>query len=181
MDGPVVKAAQQALASGDVHLVLIWVRRDNEKEIQAAFVRTLAVRKLGAEAEELADMYFFEMLVRVHRVGEGAPYTGVRPAGRDLGPAIPLADQALATGEVESPVDLVTEATRRGLPERFAQAMKALKTSTASVEAGREYVRAYEVFIHYAERAHEAASQPATGQLDEPPHAAGGHEKGAER
>src|SRR3990172_9984859 len=75
MDGPVVKAAQKALASGDVNLVLIWVQKEDEKEIREAFDRTLEVRKLSAEAKELADMYFFETLVRVHRIGEGAPYT----------------------------------------------------------------------------------------------------------
>jgi len=177
MDGPLVKAAQKALASGDVNLVLIWVQKEDEKEIREAFDRTLEVRKLSAEAKELADMYFFETLVRVHRIGEGAPYTGLKQAGRDLGPAIPLADQALAAGEVEPLVKLITEETRKGLQERFAQAMKALKTATASVEAGREYVRAYVAFIHYAERAHEAASQPATGHFPEPAHAAENHER----
>ncbi|HZY30769.1 MAG TPA: DUF6448 family protein, partial [Candidatus Methylomirabilis sp.] len=67
MDGPVVEAAQKALASGDVNLVLIWVQKEDEKEIQEAFDRTLAARKLSAEAKEVADMYFFETLVRVHR------------------------------------------------------------------------------------------------------------------
>ena len=175
MDGPVVKAAQQALASGDVNLALIWVQKQDEREIQAAFARTLAVRKLGAEASELADMYFFETLVRVHRMGEGAPYTGLKPAGRDLGPAIPLADQALETGQVEPLVELITEEVRQGLEARFAEVMKALKTATASVEAGREYVRAYVAFIHYAERAHQAASQAATGHVEETAHVAEHH------
>lgn len=177
MDGPVVKAAQKALASGDVNLVLIWVQKEEEKEIRESFDRTLAVRKLSPEAKELADMYFFETLVRVHRVGEGAPYTGLKPAGRDLGPAIPLADQVLTTGKVEPLIELITEETRKGLQERFAQAMKALKTATESVEAGREYVRAYVAFIHYAERAYEAASLPATGHFAKPSSAAEHHEK----
>ena len=87
MDGPVVKAAQAALAKGDVNLVLIWVRKNDETEIRQAFERTVNVRKLSPEAKELADTYFFETLVRIHRAGEGAPYTGLKPAGRDLGPA----------------------------------------------------------------------------------------------
>ncbi|MGB5880394.1 MAG: DUF6448 family protein, partial [Thermoanaerobaculia bacterium] len=78
MDGPVVVAAQKALASGDVNLVLIWVQKDDEKEIRQSFDRTVAVRELSAEAKELADMYFFETLVRIHRAGEGAPYTGLK-------------------------------------------------------------------------------------------------------
>ena len=87
LDGPVVKAAQRALAETNVNLVLIWVQKDEEREIKRAFEKTLAVRKLNAEAKELADLYFFETHVRLHRAGEGAPYTGLKPAGRDLGPA----------------------------------------------------------------------------------------------
>jgi hypothetical protein len=75
--------------------VLIWVPEKDEAEITGAFHKTLVVRKLSLEAEELADMYFFETLVRLHRAGEGASYTGLQPAGRDLGPAIPAADKAL--------------------------------------------------------------------------------------
>ncbi len=84
MDGPVVQSAQRALAKGDVNLVLVWVQANDEAEIRKVFAKTMAVRKLNAEARELADLYFFETLVRIHRAGEGAPYTGLKPAGRDL-------------------------------------------------------------------------------------------------
>jgi hypothetical protein len=95
MDGPVVKAAQEALAKNDGNLVLIRVQKNDEAEIRRAFDQTVIVRKLGPQARDLADVYFFETLVRIHRAGEGAPYTGLKPAGRDPGPAIPAADQAL--------------------------------------------------------------------------------------
>jgi hypothetical protein len=36
MDGPVVKAAQKALETGNVNLVLIWVRKNDEGEIRKA-------------------------------------------------------------------------------------------------------------------------------------------------
>ena len=177
MDGPVVKAAQNALASGDVNLVLIWVQKADEQEIRQAFERTLAVRKLGAEAKELADMYFFETLVRIHRAGEGAPYTGLKPAGRDLGPAIPLADQVVTSGKVDPLVTLITDETRKGLTERFDNALKARNYSPADVEAGRAYVQAYVTFIHYVERAFEAASQPVACHFPDDPHPANKHDK----
>lgn len=177
MDGPVVKAAQKALAKGDVNLVLIWVQKEDEEGLRQAFDRTLAVRKLSPEAKDLADMYFFETLVRIHRAGEGAPYTGLKPAGRDLGPAIPLADQALSTGNVDALVSLITDKTRRGLTERFAHLAKAKNYPTADVEAGRDYVRAYVTFIHYAERAYEAASQSADGHFLDATHAPEKHDK----
>src|SRR4030066_2345176 len=109
MDGPVITAAKQALETADINLVLIWVSKKDETEIRKAFQKTLAVRKLNPEAKELADMYFFETLVRIHRAGEGEPYTGLKPAGRDLGPAIPAADKAVADGKLAPLSKLLTD------------------------------------------------------------------------
>ncbi len=53
--GPVVKAAQRALDSGNVNLVLIWVQKKDEVEITKAFEKTLAVRTLGPEAREVLN------------------------------------------------------------------------------------------------------------------------------
>ncbi len=74
MDGPVVKAAQKALETGNVNLALIWVQKTDEAEIRKAFDQTVTVRKLSPEARALADRYFFETLVRLHRAGEGGPH-----------------------------------------------------------------------------------------------------------
>src|SRR6185436_12937943 len=78
LDGPVVAAARQALDQNNPNLVLIWVSKDNESEIKTAFDKALAVRKLNPAAKEMADTYFFETLVRVHRQAEGAPYEGLK-------------------------------------------------------------------------------------------------------
>jgi hypothetical protein len=158
MDGPVVKAAQKALEPGNVNLVLIWVQKKDEADIKAAFQKTLAVRKLNSEARELADRYFFETLVRTHRAGEGAPYTGLKPAGRDLGPAIPAVDKALEDGSVGPLLKLLTDRAREGVLEHFKHAVAKKNFNKDDVEAGREYVNAYVVFIHHVERLHEAAT-----------------------
>src|SRR5664279_2361905 len=156
IDGPVVKAAQQALAKGDVNPILIWVQANDEAGIRQVFAKTLAVRKLNAEARELADLYFFETLVRIHRTGEGAPYTGLKPAGRDLGPAIPAADKAIETGVVEPLVKLITSESANGIRERFQKVTAAKKFSAEEVSAGRGYVKAYVEFVHYVEGLHES-------------------------
>jgi len=161
MDGPVVKAAQTALAAGDVNLVLIWVQKKDEAEIRKAFDQTRAVRKLNADAKQLADTWFFETLVRVHRAGEGFPYTGLQPAGRDLGPAIPAADQALETGSSDDVLKLLPEATRDGVREHFAKVMAKKKFNKDDVDAGREFVEAYVEFVHYVEGQYEASGQGA--------------------
>lgn len=167
LDGPVVTAARHALESGDINRVLIWVRAEDEAEIRAAFSQTLIVRKLSSEAQSLADRYFFETLVRVHRAGEGAPYTGLKPAGRDLGPAIPAADKAIETGSDEALVQLVTEKTQEGLGTRFKALMEKRTFAPDDVPAGREYIEAYVPFIHYVESTYQAAVQTAEGHYPE--------------
>lgn len=165
MDGPVIKAAQKALDTGDVNLVLIWVQKKDEGDIKKAFEQTLTVRKLGPEAKSLADMYFFETLVRIHRAGEGAPYTGLKPAGQDLGPAVPAADKALAGGDPKPLLKLLTDAVHEGLHKHF-MAVKAKKNyKKDDVEAGREYVGAYVPYVHYVERIYQAAHAGAYGHF----------------
>lgn len=174
LDGPVVTAAREALGMGEVSRVLIWVSRKDEPEIRKAFAQALAVRKLGPEARELADTYFFETLVRVHRAGEGAAYTGLQPAGRNLGPAIPAADKALQTGNVEPLVKLLADAVRFGARQHFKHAEGLKGYQRGDVEAGRRYVNAYVVFVHYVERLYEAVHRPAEGHYAESA-AAGAH------
>ena len=171
LDGPVVMAARQALEKNDVASVLVWVQEKDEAEIRKAFEQTLAVRKLSRPARELADMYFFETLVRVHRAGEGAPYTGLKPAGRDLGPAIPAADRALATGDPGPVSVLLGDALKAGLSERFHRLLEAKRHAGDGVEAGRHYVSAYVQFIHYVEDLHRVATSDARGHVEETPKA----------
>jgi hypothetical protein len=163
VDGPVVTLARRALESGNVNLVLPWVREQDEPELREAFAHALAVRKLGGEAKALADRHFYETLVRVHRAGEGAAYTGLKPVGRDLGPAIPAADRALEDGSIDNVVKLLNEAVRKGLHEHFHRAIEHKQFAPDDVKAGREYVGAYVPYIHYVERLWQAASGPAHG------------------
>lgn len=163
MDGPVVTLAKKALETGNVNLVLPWVRVEDEMEIRHAFDHAMSVRKLGTQARELADMHFFETLVRIHRAGEGAPFTGLKPAGRDLGPAIPAADRALADGSVDAVARLVTDAVTRGIRERFQAAWSKRRFDPDDVEAGREYVEAYVPYIHFVEHLYGFAKESAHG------------------
>lgn len=169
MDGPVVKAAQTALDTENINPVLIWVPKESVAEIQDVFKKSLAVRKLGSpEAKEVADNYFFETIVRVHRTGEGAPYTGLKPAGRDLGPAIPAADKAIEEGSLKQVSALLTETVQKGLEEHFTAVMNQKNFKADDIAAGREYVESYVAYIHYVERLYEAAHGPAQGHYHDP-------------
>jgi hypothetical protein len=84
LDGPVIQDARLALEKGDSNPVLKWVKKEHEGEIKEAFRLSLAVREKGADAKALAERYFFELLVRIHRAGEGEAFTGLKPAGSRL-------------------------------------------------------------------------------------------------
>ncbi|HAG22170.1 MAG TPA: hypothetical protein DCG87_02575 [Synergistaceae bacterium] len=160
LDGPVVTTARSALETGDITPLLKWVSPEEEETIKASFERALSVRKLGVQARELADMYFFETLVRVHRAGEGAPYTGLKP-GSDVDPAVALADEAIEIGSVDKLANVLTQALDKGLRERYEKVMERRRYVDESVEAGREYVEAYVDFTHFAEGIHEQRRRPA--------------------
>lgn len=155
MDGPVVMAAKTALQKGDVTPVLKWVTEEHEGEIREAFAKTLEVRKSGAVARDLADRYFFETLVRIHREGEGELYAGLKPSGTDPGAGIAEADRALDKESVDDLVRSMTARITTGIRERYIRAVERKKHAEESVQAGREYVEAYVEFIHYVERVQE--------------------------
>ena len=167
LDGPVVQAAISAIEKGNINLVLIWVKKDYEDEIKTAFHKTLNVRSLSPEAKEMADMYFYETVVRLHRLGEGAPYTGLKPAGRDLGPAIPLADKSIEKKSAGELGQLLRDEVHNGLHKSFQNVISKKNYAPDDVEAGREFIEAYVAFIHYVEKIYEVAHLPIIGHYNE--------------
>ncbi len=153
LDGPVVKEARVALDNGDITPLFKWLRPSDENVIRDAFEMARAVRAKGGKAKELADMYFFETLVRIHREGEGAPYTGLKP-GMAVDPAVALADKALVNGNVDKLVNVLSNAMANGIRKRFQHASETQKHADDSVAAGREFVESYVVFTHYVEGLH---------------------------
>lgn len=160
LDGPVVAAAKLALQKGDVTPVLKWVSKDAEKEVREAFAITMKVRSQGEDAQRLADMHFFETLVRVHRMGEGLPYTGLKPAGA-IEPVILAADKSLQQGSVDELAGEVAKAVQDGIRTRFAETVVKKKHADESVEAGRAYVEAYAQYVHFVEAVHSLAAEGA--------------------
>jgi hypothetical protein len=154
LDGPVARVAERALAAGKPDLALAWVHADGEAEVREAFARAAAVRKLGPDARALADRWFLETLVRVHRASEGAPYTGLKPAGTDFGPAVRAADEAVATGRGDGIHALLAGEALHGAHERFEKLRRLAPDAEKSVAQGRAYVAAYVDFVHFVEGAH---------------------------
>lgn len=155
LDGPVIQDASKAIEAKDITPVLKWVKPDDEKTVQSAFQHVLVAEKKNFKAAELE---FFETLVKVHRAGEGASFTGLKPAGT-VEPAVAEADKALASGSAEALVKLIAEDVESGIRKRFEHANATIKHKDESVSQGREFVEAYVAFTHYVERLHQDALQ----------------------
>jgi hypothetical protein len=158
LDGPVVVDAREALEKGDPAPVLKWVPPAAESEVRDTFAQAVAVRRLGPDARALADRYFFDTVVRLHRAGEGEPYTGLKPAGGPADPAVRAADEAVQCECVDALRRLIATTLEHGLQARLDRVLDARKHAGENVARGREYVAAYTAFLHYAERAQAAAA-----------------------
>jgi hypothetical protein len=153
-NGPVIPEAKAALEKGDVTPILKWIKKENEAEIKAAFAKAVAVRAKGPEAKELADQYFLETLVRLHHVGEGASYSGIKD--EPVEPIVAMADQALAEGSAEEMIKKVSGHMAEAMWEKFKKVVEAKKNKDESVAAGRKFVEAYVTYMHYVEGIHTA-------------------------
>lgn len=162
VDGPVAKAIQKALETGNVYPVLAYAPASAEPEILAAFQESRKVRGLGPDARALADRAFMETVIRLHRAGEGAAYTGLKSAGIDYGPAIPAAEHAVATGDLAKLKTVLVEEIEHALRERLAHLSQLREVplepkSAAEVPHARERVTAELGFVTFAETLRQAA------------------------
>lgn len=161
LDGPVIQDARKALEAKDITSVLKWVKAKDEKAVKAAFNKALAAKGANTEA---AHQKFFSTLVKIHRAGEGAPFTGLQPAGK-VEPAVDEADKALAGGSADALIKLVNDDVTAGIKKRYERAAAAYKHKDESVAQGREFVEAYVEFTHYVEKLHmDATGKGAHGE-----------------
>jgi hypothetical protein len=123
-------------------LVLPYVPAEGETEVRSAFDQTVAIRDQSPEVGEIADRWFFENVVRVHRAGEGAPYTGLKPAGLSAGPVIPIAERALETGSGDELIGVLSDIVAEQVKHRLDHAMELKTHAEAGVAEAREYVEA---------------------------------------
>lgn len=164
--GPVIQEARAALEKGDVTPVLKWIKKDREAEIRAAFTTTQTVRAKGPEAKELADRQFIETLVRLHRAGEDAPYSGIKDEPID--PVIAMADMALKAESADEMIRKISDHMGNIMRKKLDRVVEASKHKEESVEAGRKFVAAYVDYMHYVENVHAAIA------MQKPAYAASG-------
>ncbi len=151
MDGPAVKDGLKALETGNINYAYKWIFQEYEEELKEIYDLSLKARKLGSEAKEVADRWFLENFVRIHRAGEGASYDGLKPSGTVLEPVVVAADESIDLGNMSPLKDLVTEEEYHALEEKFEKAMALKEFDINDVKAARKYVEAYVTFFKMAE------------------------------
>jgi hypothetical protein len=161
VDGPVAKAVEKALKTGNLYPVLAYAPATAESELRTSFDQARSVRALGSEARALADRSFLETAIRLHRAGEGASFTGIKPAGIDYGPAIPAAERAVETGDLSTLKAVLFEEIEHALQERLGhvretQTATSEPRSAGEVSDARKRISAELGFITFAETVHQA-------------------------
>lgn len=162
MDGPTAQDGIEALETGNLALAKKWISADDEAELESVFNRARAARKLGAEAQSVGDSWFLENLVRIHRAGEGAGFTGLQPAGVPIDEKVAAADRSIEVGDLEPLRGLIPDDRWPELERRFAAVLDCKDYPVDDVEAGRHYIEAYVNFFKFAEgEDHDHAHQHA--------------------
>lgn len=150
-DGPAVADGRRALKTGNVNIALKWVHQDAEEEVREAFTHAVAVRDLSPEARDVTDRYFLDVLIRVHRAGEGAGFEGIKPAGAHVPPQVVAADEAVSLGRIDPLRGLVDDDRWDELERRFDQVVALKGFDVDDLAAAREYMEAYVSFFKFAE------------------------------
>jgi len=153
-NGPVAVAACKALETGKFESVAIWVGVEQEDELRTRFQECLTVYRMDGEEKKLAERYFMETAVRLHRAAEGMTYTGLKPA-QPLPEDIAAAEKALETGDLKPLISLLSTELEQQLRGWFQNASDAKKHKDESINAGREWVNAYVEYVIYVHGLHE--------------------------
>lgn len=149
-DGPVIQDAYKALKKEDVTYVMKWIAEDQETEIANLFSKTVALKNGDAEIYQIVEKHFLETLVRLHRETEGAPYTGLKPAG-STAPIIQMADNSIEDKEVGTLLSNLSRHIQAVITEKYNKVAALSKVKDNSVAEGRAYVVAYVDYTHTLE------------------------------
>lgn len=174
-DGPVVRAAIKALETKNLNHLLIWIPEESETVLREIFEKVLKARKAGKAAQEVADDWFFENAIRLHRAGEGAPYTGMKPAGLDEGPVVPKAERAIETGNPQETIDFILGTVEDDLAHRFHTVIEKKKYDVDDVAAGREFIGAFIGWVVYAHHLYEYVKSGGGHGAEPGKHGSSGH------
>lgn len=159
IDGPVVQAAVKTLETGNLNYVFIWIHPEQEAEINEMYNKVVKVRDINPDIRELADMYFYETVVRLHRMTEGVGYTGLKSGNFRPAEGIVAADLAIQENSIKKLLTHVSEKNRDLIRDMFSDLQSKINYNINDVNAGRAYVKSYVHFIHLVEELLNGSSE----------------------
>src|SRR5690554_4589152 len=149
-DGPVIQDAMKALSEENVSFVMKWIESGHEAEITNLFNKTVNLKNGDAEIYGIVEKHFLETLVRYHRETEGAPFTGLKPAG-STAPIVQMADNSIQDRDVKSLLTNLDNHIREVITEKYKKVATLREVKDNSIAEGRAYVAAYVDYTHTLE------------------------------
>ncbi len=160
VNGPVAQDALEALQKGQLEPVAIWVGPEEMIELKEAFQESLAAYRMGGDAKKVSESYFMSTAIRLHRMAEGFPFTGLKSA-KPLPEDIGLAEKALETGELKPVTDFLAKEMEEQTERLFQQVLKKRERKEENIEAGREWADAYVKYVIFVHDLHKRISSGA--------------------
>lgn len=153
-DGPVIKDAVKAFETNNVNLVLKWISQEQEKEIVDLFNKTYSLRNGDKVIYSIVEKHFLETLVTLHRETEGAPYTGLKPAGTTKA-IVQMSDKAIDNNNIDNLLAQLNGHINTVIKEKYRKVETLSQVKNNSVAEGRAYVEAYVDYTHSLEALHD--------------------------
>ena len=150
MDGPIVTAAELALEMENVNYVLPFVKKEFETELKEAFDNAVIVRELSGEAAEVADQWFFETAVRLHMLGVGKPFTGIKHSGLNQEHIILKANKAIENRDKTDLETLLLNSLMEAIETRYEITISKEDYDVNDVDAAREYMNSKMDFVEFS-------------------------------
>ena len=146
-NGPLMKAAQMALVTGNVNYVLIWVPEESENTLKNLLEKTCCERSARKNMQNRAIDWYFDTVSRFHSANKGALYPYLKPGGLDESLFAVKVERAVETGNFDEIIEIIPDTHAADVRERFHHVMDKSNFDRNNIAAGRAYVSAFFDFL----------------------------------
>ena len=148
-NGPLMKAAQMALVTGNVNYVLLWVPEESENTLKNLLEKTCCERSARKNMQNRAIDWYFDTVNQFHSANKGALYPYLKPGGRDESLIAVKVERAIESGNFEEIIEIIPDTHAADVRERFHHVMDKSNFDRNNIAAGRAYVSAFIDFLTY--------------------------------
>ena len=150
-NGPVRKAAEMALVTGDADYVLLWVLKESENTLKNLLEKTCCERNSQKYVQNNSPDWYFETVNRLFERSWKTDFSGRDSGGFDENPIVRMVQRAIESGEINELCRIVPQPERDDLMQRFIDLIHKRNYDLHNLAAGRAYVSA---FLDFTGRVH---------------------------